>query len=143
MPITCFKGKPRPICSVNFFKGDGQKEENLSFGTLIKNAGSLVHSSWFFLCQCMGRKDEGCPAKKQQYKNLRPEEKSLVIFVMCLLCYSNRLYGFVRGLRELISVDWPVSNQCHPGKVHTYVASLAAMFFGVLTIHLVTIISNR
>ena len=21
------------------------------------------HSSWFFLCQCMGRKNEGCPAK--------------------------------------------------------------------------------
>ena len=25
--------------------------------------------------------------------------------------------------------------QCHPGKVHTYVDSLAAMFFGVLTIN--------
>ena len=32
---------------------------------LLKKIAKMwtTHSSWFLLCQCMGRKDKGCPAK--------------------------------------------------------------------------------
>ena len=31
--------------------------------TVYEDSHNVDHSLWFFLCQCMGRKDESCPAK--------------------------------------------------------------------------------
>ena len=42
-PLHVFKGNPRSICSVNFFKGDGWAEENRSFGTFISNKFIQCH----------------------------------------------------------------------------------------------------